>query len=178
MKKMETQTLPYRVAKKTKDILVKPLQALINDPRVMKKFMLATLEGIQPLKVGSMVCMNVEADDIWQQDFSKLHKQYTPAYVREDDGWILFTPKPEAEREYYQVLGVEGIRLQEGEPFTIQAQWGTEQPDGTIIQTGVSGDYILRDASPDHGMKNGQEDVWIVAKKIFEATYNKYKLYT
>ena len=127
------------------------------------------------LKANSMVCVSMGADgqplgDIWQQDEEKLHKQYDPVHVF-SDGWVRFKPKPEAEREYTQIhIGY--IDSENSLPFSIRAQWGEHQSDGTYLQHGKSGDYILRSADSDHGVdENGQQDIWIVAKEVFEATY-------
>jgi hypothetical protein len=145
-------TLIFVTVKKVKPLQAKPMQCLLNDKRVMTNFLLNTLEGTQMLKANSMVCIGV-CGDVWQQDIDKLHKAYTPVEV-DEEGWITFVPKPEARRDACQIFC----------KFNIMAQWGTKQTDGSFVQTGNDGDYILRS-------KEDIDDVWIVAKKVFESTY-------
>jgi hypothetical protein len=153
---IDTATLTFVVAKKVKPLQAKPMQCLLNDERVMAHFLLNTLEGTQMLKANSMVCIGV-CGDVWQQDRNKLHQAYTPTEV-DEDGWVTFTPKPDAERDACQILGVL--------TFNIKAQWGTRQSDGSFIQVGNNGDYVLRS-------KEDPTDVWIVARKVFESTYEQ-----
>lgn len=146
--------LIFVTAKKVKPLYAKPMQCLFNDERVMTHFLLNTLEGTQMLKANSMVCIGV-CGDVWQQDIDKLHKAYTLAEV-DEEGWITFVPKPEARRDACQVFCQK--------QFNIIAQWGTQQADGSFVQIGNDGDYILRS-------KEDIADIWIVAKKVFESTY-------
>jgi hypothetical protein len=144
----------WQTARKTKPILAKPMQSLLSDQRILAKFLLSTLEGTQTLRGNSMVCLG-NHNDVWQQDRAKLHKQYTPSEVLED-GWTVFTPKPEAERSVTEV--------KDSATFAIKAQWGTRMPDGSFEQYGKEGDYLVQS-------KEDPNDVWIVAKAVFEATY-------
>jgi len=155
VQQIDPSQLQFVTAKKVKPLQAKPMQCLLNDQRVMTHFLLNTLEGTQMLKANSMVCVGV-CGDVWQQDRDKLHKAYIPTEV-DEDGWVTFIPKPEAERDACQIL--------EGSSFTIKAQWGTRQADGSFIQTGNDGDYVLRS-------QEDPTDIWIVAKKVFETTYN------
>ena len=140
---------------------------ILVDASVLVKFLIDSIEGHQILKANSMVCLGVEGE-AWQQDNAKLHKAYTPTVVS-PDGWMTFVPKPEAVREYVQVVG------ESDKKFAIRAQWGEEKCDENgqyFIQYGEAGDCIFRDADPDHGVDaKGQEDVWIVKKRIYVATY-------
>ena len=156
-----TEIANWLVAKKTKPLRAKPINTILADQTVANKFLLATLEGSQMLKANSMVCIG-DDDDVWQQTVEKLHKQYTPTEV-DADGWTIFVPKPEARRDV--------IQIHCPDKFQLQAQWGERQADGTFLQEGESGDYLLRNADDDHGAENGLWDCWIVKKCIFEATY-------
>lgn len=163
---VEPETLcetDWLVAKKTKPLRAKPINTIIADQTVAHKFLLVTLEGSQMLRANSMVCIGLVEDDAWQQTVEKLHKQYTPAEV-DADGWTLFVPKPEARRDV--------IQIHCPDKFELQAQWGERQADGTFLQEGESGDYVLRNADEDHGIDaSGLWDCWIVKQCIFEATY-------
>jgi hypothetical protein len=162
VEQIDTTQLVYGRAKKTKPIRVKAMQTLLTDPTLIEKFLLDTIEGHQMLKGGSMVCIGSEGE-AWQQTHKGLHKAYNPTLS--EDGWVTFEPKPEAEREYFEVPLGNG-------KFAIKAQWGERQADGTFLQFGEGGDYIFRNADEDHGVDaNGQEDVWIVKRNIRFATY-------
>ena len=162
-----TNNLQYGTAQKTKPIRVKPLQCILADQSVLATVLIDTIEGHQSLKASSMVCLGIQGE-AWQQDNAKLHKAYTPIAVA-DDGWVTFNPKPEAVREFIEVVG------DPGQKFRIYAQWGERTVVGNTIvniQFGEAGDFILRDSSPDHGCNaEGQEDVWIVKRKVFLASY-------
>jgi hypothetical protein len=159
---IDPNSLVYTTVKKVKPLQAKPMQCFINwsarsnDKKVLMHFLLNTLEGMQMLKADSMVCVGI-CGDVWQQDRDKLHKAYTPTEVGED-GWITFVPKPEAERDACQ------IEFDGTGKFYLKAQWGDKQVDGSFLQTGNTGDYILRS-------KEDLTDVWIVAKSVFERTY-------
>lgn len=154
---VDVASLTFVTVKKNKPLIAKPMQTLLNDERVMNSFLLSTLEGTQMLKANSMVCIGV-CGDIWQQDRDKLHKAYKPVEVQED-GWVKFEPKPESERDACQIAC-----LDPESEFKLVAQWGTRQTDGSFVQTGHSGDYVLRS-------KEDPTDVWIVEKSIFDRTY-------
>ena len=171
---INTAELSWGVAKKTKPIRVKPINTILADETVAHKFLLATLEGSQMLKANSMVCIG-DDDDAWQQTAEKLHKQYTPEAV-DADGWTTFVPKPEAVRDWAQICFSDEFQEAHGTKFALIAQWGERQSDGSFLQYGEHGDYILRSADPDHGADSSELwDCWIVARKIFEATYEKQK---
>jgi hypothetical protein len=147
-------------AKKIRPIRVKPINCLFNDKSVLAKFLLDTIEGYQALRRDSMVCLGY-AGDIWQQSAESLHKSYSPLRL-ETDGWVIFEPKPEDERLVIEVhlfgcnIGDKG--------FAIKAKWGEEQPDGSILQYGRSGDIVAQ-------RSDDPEDVWIIKREIFTATY-------
>ena len=150
---------PLRVTK-TKPIRVRPLQTLLQDTTFMNKLLLNTLEGQQMLRANALVCLG-DGGDVWQQDSEKLHKTYSATELLLD-GWVVFTPKPENERMGIEYL-LDGVEIGQGR-FAVKARWGTRQADGTFLQFGKSGDYILRSLEdPD--------DIWIVDRERFMATY-------
>lgn len=123
-------------------------------------FLIQTLEGTQAVRnvPGTMVCIGIDAD-VWQQGRDKLFAKYNITGI-DDNGWLLCEPKPDVQVECYQVLTET--------PFTIKSKWGKKCDDGTYEQTGQPGDYVVR-------AKGNASDLWIVAQKIFDATYEIVK---
>jgi hypothetical protein len=160
-KLLNTSGLPYGIATKTKCIKAKILSQIIVDPKGFDMLLLDTLEGLQAPIPTAMACIGIDTDDPWQQDQEKLFQKYTVIAV-DDNGWLMCQPMPDNEREAFQVTPE---MCYPGNPtFRIVGQWGGEQPDGTFLQFGEAGDYILRD--PDD-----PTDCYIVKKAIFESTY-------
>ncbi len=99
-------------------------------------------------------------NDAWQQTNAKLLQKYNVTGV-DEQGWMICEPKPENEVWAASTIGL----VSNSGQFRIVGQWGERQPDGTFIQYGVVGDYVLKS-------KTDPTDVWIVAKKVFENTYS------
>lgn len=148
--------LRWKKATKTKSIKVKPLSQIINDSSLFNKLLLDTIEGVQPLRAGSLVCLGI-AGEVWPQTKEALLKKYTITDIDTESGWIVCTPKPENVVNAWQVATGE-------EKFVVRGQWGEKQPDGSYYQYGRGGDYILQSTSDPN-------DMWIVARNIFESTY-------
>lgn len=68
---LNTQLLPYKVAKKTKGLRAKPMVTLLVDRTVMVKFLVDTLEAKEPVHADAMFCIG-ESNDAWQQSAKKL----------------------------------------------------------------------------------------------------------
>jgi len=158
----------FRTATKTKPIKAKPIDDIVIDKSVFSQFLLTTLEGNQPLKDGSMLCIG-EANDAWQQPPEKLLAKYDIAPI--EDGWLICTPKPDNEIWAAQVDDLPHPRMlppgwtkATQHEFAVKAQWGKKQPDGSFLLYGKVGDYICRS-------KEDADDVWIVQQKLFENTY-------
>jgi hypothetical protein len=164
MSTLDCTTLPWQTATKTKPIKAKPLISIMVDRSVLSKFLLDTLEGKEPLGDGAVVCVGV-SNDAWQQMPKKLLAKYTVVSI-DEDGWMVCEPKPDNAVNCIQVTP--GIMSRQGltEPtFSIVAQWGAQQPDGTMLQTGDVGDYVCCS-------RDDASDVWIVKRKIFDNTYS------
>ncbi len=109
-----------------------------------------TLEGEISAAVGDYLCRG-ESGDIWPQKAKTFFAKYD-ATEEYDDGWQKFCPKPDA-------AGVQAAQIEHA--FQVIANWGT--------LTGQLGDYLVKnDVNKD---VTYPEDVWIVAKAIFEGTY-------
>jgi hypothetical protein len=154
MKKIDTNTLSWNIAKKTKAIKAKPIISLLVDKSVLSKFLIDTLEGKEAVGDGAIICIG-ESNDIWQQMPTKLLAKYNVTAI-DNDGWMVCEPKPDNSVECSEYLGEE--------PFYIICNWG-EKTDEGLIQKGEKGDFICRNRE-EHG------DVWIVRRKIFLNTYN------
>ena len=143
-----------KIASKTKQMLFKHMSSVVSEPdEFMRHFMMGTLEGSQQLDSGSIVCIGLEAKDMWQQDPNKLFAKYNVIGVRES-GWFIAEPK--ADNAVYAVQIIE-------ESFAIEAQWGTEI-DGTMYQFGHCYDYLLQNTGD-------LDDRWIVQEDFFKRTY-------
>lgn len=147
----------WKRATKTRPIKAKHIQCILIDNSVAAKFLLSTIEADQMLKATSVVCMG-EAGDIWQQDPDKLFKKYTVTSL-DPTGWMICQPKPDNEVDCYIANLMRNV-----DGFSIVAQWGERQADGTFLQFGHSGDVVCRNQSD-------KSDIWIVQRKLFDATY-------
>ncbi len=156
---IETSTLDgWTKARKTKPILARPIDTLINDANVASKLLLTTLEVEQALQTGALVCIGA-ANDAWQQTEKALLKKYNLTSFQ--SGWMIMTPKPENEALAVEITA--DFCDPEGK-FQIHGKWGQKTEDGKFIQSGVAGDYILH--NPDD-----PADYWIVNRRMFDNTY-------
>jgi len=155
-----TKIAQWKKATKTKPIKAKHIQSLLIDDALTTKLLLQTLEGSQMLKATSMVCLGA-IEEPWQQTPEKLLKQYTVTEIT-PQGWLVCTPKPENERDLFET---ESLANSAYEGYAIYAQWGERQSDGRFIQFGKFGDPILRN-------QDDLSDVWIVARNLFDSTYD------
>lgn len=147
----------WQRATKTRPIKAKHIQAILIDNAVAAKFLLSTIEADQTLRATSMVAKS-EAGDVWQQDPEKLLKKYTVINI-DPTGWLICQPKLDNEVDCYIVNLMRNV-----EGFSVVAQWGERQADGTFLQFGHSGDVICRN-------QTDKSDIWIVQRKLFDATY-------
>lgn len=158
--------LPWKNATKTKRLFAQHFRALMHDKRILSKLLINTLEGKEDINSSSMICLG-DLGDVWQQAPNKLIAKYD-LKAFDDDGWMIFEPKPGNASLCHQVteetlaLGTDILHLG-GDQFAIIGQYG-EKTDYGLLQTGLIGDYILQDP------KN-PTDSWIVRKAIFENTY-------
>lgn len=105
-----------------------------------------TLEGSIHAAAGSYLCRGV-VGEFWAQAESKLREKYSESDEFDSEGWQRFDPKPDAPL-------VEATEVDE--PFQVESHFGT--------LSGKPGDYIVRSTTDG-------SDVWIVAKAIFDASY-------
>ena len=107
-----------------------------------------TLEG--RLKAGrdDYLCRGIFGEH-WPQKFQKLLEKYVPSDKFDAEGWQRFDPKPEA-------APVEAAPIET--PFRVIAHWGE--------LSGKANDYVVRSTTDP-------SDIWIVAKSIFEARYDR-----
>lgn len=112
-----------------------------------------TLEGDETVQAGDFLCRG-EAGDIWPQKADKLAEKYDATEETDAEGWRKYLPKPDAE-------GVLAAEIDHA--FTVQASWGQLQgkPSDLLVKS-----YADRDAEYP-------QDVWIVDKALFQATYQR-----
>lgn len=163
---LNTQLLPYKVAKKTKGLRAKPMVTLLVDRAVMAKFLVDTLEAKEPVHADAMFCIG-ESNDAWQQSAKNLLKKYTVDAI-DPDGWMVCNPKRETSVEFCEIIE-DTIRVAGWNERMlngyIQGQWGETIPDlGANLQHWKLGDFIVRN-------RDDPTDVWVVGRKIFINSY-------
>ena len=131
-------------AKKTRPIWVR----LLEQEETVK-----TLEGDERVPAGNYLCRG-EAGDIWPQSKDRLAAKYTLTGEVDEEGWRKCDPNPDAS-------GV--MAAQVPHPFQVEAKWGQLK--------GKHGDFIVK-SYEDRDNEN-PDDVWIVDKGLFEATYER-----
>ncbi len=116
---------------------------------------ISSLEGELIAVAGDYLCRG-ESGDTWPQKAKTLFAKYEATEEHDKDGWVKFSPKPEA-------AGVLAVQINHA--FQVIASWG--------ILTGQAGDYLVKNEAD----KNVEypEDVWIVNRAIFEGTYEVTK---
>lgn len=149
----------WKVAKKVKPIRAKPLVSILVDQSVLSKLLVTTLEGMEKLGDGSVICVG-EAGDIWQQMPKKLLAKYNVTSI-DKEGWMICEPRPDNSIECFQFNG--HINTHSGEHY-VKGLWGEDFGEYKNCQRFSEGDYICRNRE-DHN------DVWVVRKKFFENTY-------
>jgi hypothetical protein len=110
-----------------------------------------TLEGEISASVGDYLCKGV-SDDVWPQKAETLFQKYKATEDIDHEGWQKFIPKPET-------AGVLAVQIHHS--FQVITSWGELK--------GQPGDYIVKNEL-DKNIAY-PEDVWIVAKNIFEESY-------
>ena len=131
-------------AKKTNSLWARRLQ---EDTTV------ETLEGREAARSGEYLCRG-EAGDIWPQRAENLETKYTATEMVDAEGWRKYVPRPDAE-------GV--LAAEVDHAFTIESSWG--------ILRGKPHDYVVKHYR-DQGVPY-PEDVWIVDRGRFQATYQR-----
>ena len=153
---LSTADANWGIAKKTALIRAKQISSIFVDGSVLDKFLLKTLEGDQPINRANLMCIGATAEP-WQQTAKTILKRYSITAI-EDDGWMICTPLPESEVNYFKIEAIYN-----GETH-IQGLWGTTIGDHVNLQSFKVGDYVCRQTF-DH------TDQWIVREALFDATY-------
>jgi hypothetical protein len=131
-------------AKKNRPIWTK----LIDRDQVIR-----TLEGDETVQAGHILCRG-EAGEIWPQTAAQLAKRYLPTGEADASGWRKQRPHPNAQGVLATVIP---------HSFTVVTAWGT--------LTGQPGDLMMKNfADRDEPFPT---EVWIVAAKLFAATYEE-----
>jgi hypothetical protein len=180
---INAQDLPFRTVQKTKPIKARPINTILDksDQSVFEKMLLATLEGSQDLKRDSFICWGVD-DDVWQQDKTKLDKQYDITDV-DADGWLTCVPKPESPKNGCQVVELpNGVAFgPEGGFSIINPKWGDKRviPASVLQAAGIKAEvdvtaYLHYGVKEDWILQAPSEaaDVYRVALKFFRSTYD------
>lgn len=114
--------------------------------RIEQASQIKTLEGFVNAEVGDYLCRGIE-HECWPQREQALLERYLASNCFDEEGWQRFDPKPDS-----QPIGAVAI----AHPFRVLARWGE--------LTGKAHDYLVQS-------KTDPDDVWIVDKAIFEASY-------
>lgn len=114
--------------------------------RVERTSQIETIEGVVSAEAGDYLCRGIERE-VWPQREKSLLERYSASSHFDEEGWQRFDPKPDLQ----PVMAVAMDR-----PFRVQAHWGE--------LTGKANDYLVQS-------KTDPDDIWIVDKAIFEASY-------
>lgn len=151
-----SQISSWSTAKKTQDIMAKPASELVNQT-ILSSMLLDTLEGHAKIAPGNFVCRG-KSGDVWQQTMQALHKKYFPVKVNED-GWVVFSPKPENSVECFELVGSD---IPE-EGYIIGA-FGSKIDGFDNVQSFYRGDFVCRQI-------DNHADQWIVRRGFFLNSY-------
>jgi hypothetical protein len=114
--------------------------------RLERASQIKTLEGFVNAEVGDYLCRGIE-HECWPQREKSLLERYFASSHFDEEGWQRFDPKPDLQ-------SVQAVAI--AHPFRVLARWGE--------LTGKAHDYLVQS-------KTDPDDVWIVDKAIFEASY-------
>ena len=132
-----------------------------SEGRRFGDIVIPTLEGSQDLvdKSLMMVCRGVNRE-LWQQPLDRIKKVYDVPANYDFSIWTHCPALPDAPEVEFMV----------NDEFThIRGKWGSNHPVfGENIQTCEIGDMICRSLQ-DHN------DMWVVRRKLFDATYSVKK---
>ena len=140
-----------------RDLRAKPIVNLIVDRSVVNKFLIDTLEAHEPIDSANMFCIG-GAGDAWQQTAKALLKKYDITAI-DPDGWMVASPKPENEVEFFEYTGTVDAY--------IVGLWGaTIEGLGEKLQKVRPGDFICR-------QPHEHADQWVVNRTLFLNTYSE-----
>ena len=122
----------------------KPLWA----KRLSETTQVNTLEGVTTAQAGDYLCRGIH-DEYWAQKEKKLLEKYCASGQVDNLGFERFEPLPDS-------TPVDATQIDV--PFRVTASWGELK--------GSPADYVVRS-------KTDPTDIWIVAKAIFEASYER-----
>jgi hypothetical protein len=115
--------------------------------------MVQTIEGAAEAQPGDYLCRG-SANEVWPQASKTLHSKYQSTEEVDDDGWRKFVVRETGS-------GVMAARVEH--PFQVKTTWGD--------LSGTDGDYLVKNYN-DKDVEY-PDDVWIVSKEIFAATYTQ-----
>jgi len=158
----------WKIATKTKELRAKPMGSLFSNLTPLNKFLLNTLEGVEPVPDSSILCVG-SLGDVWQQTPKKLLAEYNVTHI-ESDGWLICEPKPNnavncVEVDRFLIDALDKMPHSEiTMSFTIIGHYGQTIGDENNVQTGEEDDYICQNLTDP-------TDVWIVKRNLFQNTY-------
>jgi hypothetical protein len=132
----------WRHFKKTKSIWARRLE----QPQAI-----SSREGELQANAGDYLCRGIEGES-WPQSADKLNSKYSETQNVDADGWQEFQPRADAEGAYAVAID---------DPFHVTSTYG--------VLEGRAGDYVVKHATDR--LTAYPDDVWIVARSIFVATY-------
>ena len=176
---LDAQSLDYVDVKKTVPIKARPINTILDkgegELSIFEKMLLGTLEGSQTLKRDAFICWGVD-NDVWQQAKKKIDDQYTLTDV-DCDGWLTFTPKPEAERNGSQI--VQGDFGPAGGWACINNTWG----DRRVVSADVLAEAGIDPVAAGYKSQGGQyivnlhygvQNDWVIQRK--EDQFDTYRI--
>lgn len=154
VKVLDPTSFPLLPVTKTRGIWATPTNQALKMNLCTPDGRFQTREGLETPRRGSWLCFGT-VNEPWLQDRTNLFSKYNIGPKR-SDGFHWFTPK-DANRAW-------AAQILHPTMWAIRGLWGEEQPDGSFLQRGQPGDYLLRHWTEAN-------DWWIVDQVIFNNTY-------
>lgn len=154
-----------RTATKTKGLDGKPAADIFG--RLLASVRLETIEGNQPVKHDSIICIGISGEP-WQQKPGNIAKKYI-AVATSNDGWTRYEPVVGNAVDYFEVTAelaafATGYHDNKTKAGFIVGTYGDTIDGVDNMQAFNVGDIIARDPS-------NHIDQWVVARKIWENSY-------
>lgn len=157
-----SKIVDWKTASKTQSILVKHMSGVFNNINDAAHFLLHTVEGNEPININCVLCVG-HAGEAWQMSTDRLESAYKFNELIDQSGWHGYSPRPES---FVYTAEVTYDLSDLHNSFYIIGKYGernlTTGEDN--CQYGTPGDMICRSSTDP-------TDVWVVNRKIFDATY-------
>ena len=154
-----SKIVDWKTARKTQSIIAKHMLGVFNNAKDATHFLLHTVEGSEPINIDCVLCVGPAAE-AWQMSVDRLESAYKYNGISYPSDWHGYSPLPGS---FVYTAEVTYDLTDLHNSFYIIGKYGERYPatGEDNCQHGSVGDMICRSST----------DVWIVNRKIFDATY-------